>query len=111
VCDFNPNMRRSDTFLDFNNFSFDLIACAQLHGTPPIDYCCDLSKANFRSIVPVLLLGRANATALRDDASAFIEQRDDMIRVSRAYCPEKAGGDIALIIASRLRVKARQLRP
>ena len=27
-------MRRSYTFLDFNNFSFDLIACSQLHGTP-----------------------------------------------------------------------------
>jgi len=43
-------------------------------------------------------------------ASVFIEQRDDTIRISRAYCPEKAG-DIELIIASRLRVKGRQLRP
>jgi len=67
-------------------------------------------QTNLRSFVPVLSLGRANVTALGDDASVFIEQRDDTIRISRAYCPEKAG-DIELIIASRLRVKGRQLRP
>jgi hypothetical protein len=70
-----------------------------------------IAATGVRSFVPVPSLGRANVTALGDDASAFIEQRDDPIRISRAYCLEKAGGNIELITVSLLRVKARQFLP